>query len=82
MKERLLLLAGILLFAATLKSASADPLLPLQTEQGQELHSVVTDMPDIIDMSHADPKRGIVCRQPFRSTTILIFRWPSKKWSF
>jgi hypothetical protein len=35
--------------------ASADPTQPLSTEPGEELRAAVTDMPDMIDMSHADP---------------------------
>ena len=56
MKGILLVLPGVMLCAATLHSAAADPAVPLQTKTGEELHSAVTDMPDIIDMSHADPK--------------------------
>jgi hypothetical protein len=56
MKGILLVLPGLVLCAATLHSAAADPAVPLQTKTGEELHSAVTDMPDIIDMSHADPK--------------------------
>jgi hypothetical protein len=55
MKKFLLPLTGIMLCAATLQSAAADPAVPLQTKQGEESHAVVTDMPDI-DMSHADPR--------------------------
>jgi hypothetical protein len=49
-------LTGILLCAATLYGATADPAAPLQTKQGEELHAAITDMPDIVDMSYADPK--------------------------
>ena len=56
MKAILLSLTGAMLYAATLHSTAADPAVPLQTKTGEELHSAVTDMPDIIDMSHADPK--------------------------
>jgi hypothetical protein len=45
MKGILLLLTSIMLCAATLHSVAAD-----------ELHAAVTDMPDIIDMSRADPR--------------------------
>ena len=55
MKKFLLPLTGIMLCAATLQSAT-DPAVPLQTKQGEESHAVVTDMPDIIDMSDADPR--------------------------
>ena len=54
MKQILLPLTGIMLCAATLHSA-ADPAAPPQTKQGKELHAAVTDIPDVIDMSHADP---------------------------
>jgi hypothetical protein len=56
MKGILLVLPGVMLCAATLHTAAADRAVPLQTKTGEELHSAVTDMPDIIDMSHADPK--------------------------
>ena len=56
MKGILLVLPGVMLCAATLHSAAADPAVLLETKTGEELHSAVTDMPDIIDMSHADPK--------------------------
>lgn len=56
MKKFLLPLTGIMLCAATLQSAAADPAVPPQTKQGEESHAAVTDMPDIIDMSHADPR--------------------------
>jgi hypothetical protein len=55
MKEMLPSLMGIVVCALALNCAAADPTAPLPTEPGQELHSAVTDMPDIIDMSHADP---------------------------
>jgi hypothetical protein len=47
---------GITLCVATFQSAAADPVVLLQTKHGEESHAVVTDIPDIIDMSHADPK--------------------------
>ena len=56
LKRILLPLTGIMLCAATFQSAAADPALFLQTKHGEEPHAVVTDIPDIIDMSHADPK--------------------------
>jgi hypothetical protein len=56
MKEFLLKLTGVMLCAAILHSAAADRAMPLQTKQVEELHAAVTDMPDIIDMSNADPR--------------------------
>jgi hypothetical protein len=56
MKRILLLLTSVMLCAATLHSATADPAVSPQTNYGDELHAAVTDMPDIIDMSHADPR--------------------------
>jgi hypothetical protein len=59
MKELLPSLTGILLcMLCTLAwhVAGADTTPPLSTEPGQELRAAVTDMPDIIDMSHADPR--------------------------
>jgi hypothetical protein len=50
MRRILVALTGIMLCAATLHS---DPALP---RQGEEMSAAATDMPDIIDMSHADPK--------------------------
>ena len=52
MKEFLLRLTAVMLCAAT--SAAADPAVPGQTNQ--EVHAAVTDTPDIIDMSNADPR--------------------------
>ena len=52
----LLQLTGIMLCAATLHGATADPAASLQTKQGEELHAAITDMPDTVDMSYADPK--------------------------
>ena len=49
MKRMLLLLTGIMLCTAHLHSAAA-------TKAFDELHAAVTDIPDVIDMSHADPK--------------------------
>ena len=54
MKHFRLPLTGILLCAATLHSAVAD--LAVQTKPVEALHATVTDMPDTIDMSYADPK--------------------------
>jgi hypothetical protein len=59
MKELLPSLTGIvLLMLCTLawQGAGADATLPLSTAPGDELRAAVTDMPDIIDMSHADPR--------------------------
>jgi hypothetical protein len=69
MKRILLSLTGITLCAVTFQSAPADPAVFLQTKHGEESHAVVTDIPDIIDMSHADPKPGIAYRPPLRSMT-------------
>ena len=49
-------LTGIMLYAATLHGATADPAASLQTKQGEGLHAAITDMPDIVDMSYADPR--------------------------
>jgi len=54
--KTLLQLIGIMLCAVTLYGATADPAASLQTKQGEELHAVITDMPDIVDMSYADPR--------------------------
>ena len=61
MKHFRLPLTGIMLCAAILPSTAADiamPVIamPVQTKPGEALHAAVTDMPDIIDMSYADPK--------------------------
>ena len=48
-------LIRIMLCAATLHGPTADPAAPLQTKQGEELHAAITDMPDPVDMSYADP---------------------------
>ena len=50
MKRILVALTGIMLCAATLHS---DPALP---RQGEEMSATVTDMPETIDMSYANPK--------------------------
>ena len=58
MKELLPLLTAIalcLLYTLTWRGAGADP-RPLYVVPGQELRAAVTDMPGIIDMSHADPR--------------------------
>jgi hypothetical protein len=57
--KTVLLLTGIMLCAATLHGATADTAAPLQTKQGEELHAAITDMPDTVDMSYADPKTWI-----------------------
>jgi hypothetical protein len=54
-KSFLLPLTLILLCAAAPQSASADSAVPLQTEMSGQLGATGTDMPDIIDMSYADP---------------------------
>ena len=54
--KRILPLMGIVLCAATLQCAAADSAVLLQTKHGEESHAVVTDVPDIVDMSYADPK--------------------------
>jgi hypothetical protein len=56
MRRIFLALTGIMLCAATLHSNAADTALPLQGEIGKEKSAAVTDMPEIIDMSYADPK--------------------------
>jgi hypothetical protein len=55
MKGILPALTGIMLCAATTHSNAADS-APLQYETGKEMHAAVTDTPEIVDMSHADPK--------------------------
>jgi hypothetical protein len=42
-------------FLVTLSGAGADP-TPLWINQGEELHSAVTDVTEVVDMSYADPK--------------------------
>jgi hypothetical protein len=49
MNGSILALTSLLLGAITLNCAAADL-------SGQELHAAVTDIPENIDMSHADPK--------------------------
>jgi hypothetical protein len=59
MKGLLPSLTGIVLCmscALAWHGASADTTPPLATEPGGELRAAVTDMPDMIDMSHADPR--------------------------
>ena len=46
-----LVLTGVVLGAIAL-----NPAVPHQWKMGQELHAAVTDMPEIIDMSYADPR--------------------------
>ena len=55
MKGILPALMGIMICAATHGNA-ADSTVPLQYETGKEMRAAVTDMPEIVDMSHADPK--------------------------
>ena len=54
--SRLSPLIGIALFSATLQCAAADSAVSLQIKHGEEAHAVVTDLPDIVDMSYANPK--------------------------
>ena len=54
--KRIFPLIGIALFSATLQCAAADSAVLLQIKHGEEAHAVVTDIPDIVDMSYADPK--------------------------
>src|SRR5262245_43558816 len=56
MKGVLPSLMGIVFCALALNSAAADPTTLLPTEPGEEWHAAVTDTPNVIDMSHADPK--------------------------
>ena len=56
MNGTLLALTGVMAGAIALNAVAADPAVPHQWKMGQELHAAVTDMPEIIDMSHADPK--------------------------
>ena len=51
MNGTLLALTGVMAGAIAL-----NPAVPHQWKMGQELHAAVTDMPEIVDMSHADPK--------------------------
>ena len=54
-KSFLLTITGTLLCAAAPQSVSADSAVPLQTERNGQLRATRTSMPDIIDMSYADP---------------------------
>ena len=54
-KSFLLTITGTLLCAAAPQSVSADSAVPLQTERNGQLRATRTNMPDIIDMSYADP---------------------------
>ena len=56
MNGTLLSLTGMMLGAIALDAVAADPAVPHQWKLGQKLHAAVTAMPEIIDMSHADPK--------------------------
>ena len=56
MKRILLPITGVMFGVVTLDSAISDTAAPLQTTQSTELRAAITDMPHIIDMSHADPK--------------------------
>ena len=54
MKGILPALTGIILCAPTMHSTAADS-APLQYEARKEMHAALTDTPEIVDMSHADP---------------------------
>jgi hypothetical protein len=56
MKRILMALSGLMLCAAPLHSNAADPALPPQGKMGEERSAAITDVPETIDMSHADPK--------------------------
>ena len=77
-------LIRIMLCAATLHGPTADPAAPLQTKQGEELHAAITDMPDTVDMSYADPKtwNSLPPARLRSMTTLILTRWPPKKQSF
>jgi hypothetical protein len=47
--------AVVVTCAATLSFVTVDPAVYL-SKTGQELHSVATDFPETIDLSHADPR--------------------------
>ena len=55
MKATLQALTGVMLCGITPMHVAAEPALSLQSNPG-ELHAVVTDMPHVNDMSHADPR--------------------------
>jgi hypothetical protein len=48
-------LAGVMIFSFSSYSAATDTIEPISTKI-DTLRAAVTDMPDIVDMSHADPK--------------------------
>jgi hypothetical protein len=56
MKNMLPSLMGVVLGTLALNSAAADPTAPLPSRPDGVWHAAVTDMPGIIDMSHADPR--------------------------
>ena len=56
MKGILPSLAGLMICASTLHGGAADPDGFLQSKIAKDAHATVTDVPDSIDMSHADPK--------------------------
>ena len=56
MNEVLLWLAVLTPCAFTLHSDVDGTTVPLRTNPGIEVHAAVTDMPKIIDLSHANPK--------------------------
>jgi hypothetical protein len=48
-------LAGLIV-CVPLHTGATDPESVLRSKTAEEVHAAVTDVPDIIDMSHADPK--------------------------
>jgi hypothetical protein len=52
-------------FLVTLSGAGADP-TPLWINQGEELHSAVTDVTEVVDMSYADPMAQFTARRSAR----------------
>jgi hypothetical protein len=45
----------MMLGVIALNAPSADPAIRHQGKMGQELHAAVTDTPEMVDTSHADP---------------------------
>ena len=56
MKDMLPPLVGVVLCTLALNGAAVGTTAPLPPKPDEEWHAAVTDMPDIIDMSHADPR--------------------------
>lgn len=56
MNGTLMALTGVMLGAIALNAVAADPAVPHRRKLSEELHAAVAAMPEIIDMSHADPK--------------------------